>query len=135
MKPTILKFPKSQKGRLNFAIKYDSFFFGNYAIIANEPGLINNSQVAAALLAIKRNLQRDGKVYLRLFTHIPVTKKPLEVRMGKGKGSVNHYVTRVQKGSFLFEIKCNSSSKALTALTVAGSKLPISTVNKVKSNP
>lgn len=127
MKPKYLKYPKSQKGQINYAIKYDSLKIGNYGIFANEPGLIKNNQISAVILAIKRLLKREGKVYLRIFPHIPVTKKPLEVRMGKGKGSVNHFMTRVQKGSYLVEIKTTNKLKALTALSIAQSKLSLST--------
>lgn len=76
---------------------------------------------------MKRYLKKEGKIYLRIFTHTPVTKKPIEVRMGKGKGSVNHFITKVQTGSFLFELQCNVPSKAISALAIASSKLPLST--------
>jgi large subunit ribosomal protein L16 len=70
-------------------------------------------------------LKKEGVIFFRVFTHTPVTKKPLEVRMGKGKGSVDHYVAKVQKGSMILEIKSSLISKAYTALLVAKSKLPL----------
>lgn len=136
MKPSNLKYPKSQKGgRLNPGIKIDSLKFGNYGIVANQPAIILSSHLMSAQLAIKRIIKREGNLYIRIFTHTPVTKKPSEVRMGKGKGGVDHYIAKVQKGSIIFEIKCNLSiaQKALTALTVAQSKLPLSS-SLIKKN-
>lgn len=139
-KPSYLKYAKSQKGRLNFAIKLDRLCYGDFALMANQPARLNSSQLAAAILAIKRLLKKEGSPILRLFTHTPVTRKPSEVRMGKGKGPVSHYITRVQTGSILIEIRSISSgvgssdtgnsaaaSLAISALKVAQSKLPLET--------
>jgi large subunit ribosomal protein L16 len=126
--PNNLKFPKSHKGgRLNPGIKLDKLNQGNYGLVANEPGIILSAHILSVELAIKRVIKKEGVVYLRVFPHTPVTKKPSEVRMGKGKGSVNHYVAKVQKGSIIMEIKTNVFTKALTALAVGKSKLPLST--------
>ena len=127
MRPSNLKFPKSQKGgRLNPGIKIDSLKFGDYGLVANQPAIILASHLTSAQLAIKRIIKREGNLYFRIFTHTPVTKKPSEVRMGKGKGSVNHYIAKVQKGSIILEIKCSINQKDLSALSVAKSKLPLS---------
>lgn len=136
-KPSYLKYAKSQKGRLNFAIKLDRLCYGDFALMANQPARLNSSQLAAAILAIKRLLKKEGSPILRLFTHTPVTQKPSEVRMGKGKGPVSHYITRVQTGSILIEIRSSvgasdtvnsaAASLAISALKVAQSKLPLET--------
>lgn len=131
-KPQNLKYSKSQKGRLNYAIKQDRLCHGDFALVAEQPARLNSAQLSAALLAIKRLLKKDGIPILRLFTHTPVTQKPSEVRMGKGKGPVSHFVTKVQTGSILVEIKATSlatasAALAISALRVAQSKLPLHT--------
>lgn len=135
-KPSNLKHAKSQKGRLNFAIRLDRLCYGDFALMANQPARLNSSQLSAAILAIKRLLKKEGSPILRIFTHTPVTRKPSEVRMGKGKGPVSHYITRVQTGSILIEIRSlsgaeagssASASLAISALKVAQSKLPLET--------
>ena len=140
-KPSNLKYAKSQKGRLNFAIRLDRLCYGDFALMANQPARLNSSQLSAAILAIKRLLKKEGSPILRLFTHTPVSRKPSEVRMGKGKGPVSHYITKVQTGSILIEIRSlsggiggaletgtsASASLAISALKVAQSKLPLET--------
>ena len=127
MKPSNLKYPKSQKGgRLNPGIKRDSLKYGEFGLVANQPAIILASHLNSTQLAIKRIIKREGELFIRIFTHTPVSKKPSEVRMGKGKGGVDHYIAKVQKGSIILEIKCNISQKAITALAVAKSKLPLS---------
>lgn len=127
MKPNFLKFPKSQKGgRLNPAIKFDLLKYGEFGLVACQPAIILASQLLSVQLAIKRVIKKDGSLFFRIFPHLPVTKKPSEVRMGKGKGNVDHYVAKVQRGSIILEIKSKNSPKALTALKVAKSKLPLS---------
>lgn len=135
-KPNNLKYSKSQKGRLNVAIKLDRLCYGDFALMANESARLNSAQLSAAILAIKRLLKKDGTPLLRLFTHTPVTQKPSEVRMGKGKGPVSHYITKVQTGAIIVEIRSTSSGSAptsasaalaISALKVAQSKLPLET--------
>lgn len=128
MKPNNLKFAKAHKGRLNFGIKYDTISFGGrYALIANEPFRFKDTQISALVLALKRQLKRDGTPILRVFPNIPVSKKPSEVRMGKGKGSIDHYIARVKKGKILVEISGANDFKAVTALNIARSKIPAAT--------
>lgn len=128
MKPSNFKFTKSQKGgRFNPGIKLDSLKFGKFGLIAQEPGIILSQHISSIELAIKRTLKREGEINHRIFPHMPVTKKPSEVRMGKGKGSVDHYIAKVQKGSIIVEIKCNVAQKAIAALSIAKSKLPLYT--------
>ena len=128
MKPNNLKFPKSHKGgRLNPGIKLDTLKFGDFALVANQPAIILASHLNSIQLAIKRVLKKDGSLFFRIFPHTPVTKKPSEVRMGKGKGNVDHYIAKVQRGSIIVEIKSILATKAITALNVAKSKLQLST--------
>ena len=127
MKPSNLKYPKSHRGgRLNPGIKYDSIKYGDVALVANQPAIIKASHLSSIGLTIKRAIKKEGNLYFRTFPHTPVTKKPLEVRMGKGKGSVNHYISKLQKGSIILEIKTLNITKALSALNVVKSKIPLS---------
>jgi large subunit ribosomal protein L16 len=89
-KPKNFKFTKAHKGRLNYSFNHSqNFIHAPYALISLDAARLTAAQIAAAELAIKRVIRRDGTLYTRVFPHIPVTKKPLEVRMGKGKGSVS----------------------------------------------
>jgi large subunit ribosomal protein L16 len=126
------KYAKSQKGGMNVAIKTSRPVYGEFGLVANEPAILKGSQLGAAILALKRSLKKDGIPLLRVFTHTPVTKKPSEVRMGKGKGSVSHYITKIQRGAFILEVKMHtltpaSAALALASLKIAQSKLPLST--------
>jgi large subunit ribosomal protein L16 len=88
---------------------------------------LNAAQLHSAIMTVKRVLKRKGKLWIRVFPHIPVTKKPLEVRMGKGKGPVDHWITKVAVGSVLVELQCDSPLLAKTALTSISKKLPFKT--------
>ena len=133
MKPSNLIFPKSQKGSLNYSIKLDKFIFGNYALMALNSCRIKASHLEIIQLAIIRQLKKEGKLIFRVFPHTPVTKKPSEVRMGKGKGSVAFYSTKLQVGSFILEVLCLNKTKAIKALNIAASKLPLATKIITKS--
>ena len=127
-KPKFRKFNKSHKGRLiQKHISHPSLVFGSFGLIAKEPSRLTASQIYAAVLAIKRTLKREGKLWVRVFPHIPMTKKPAEVRMGKGKGNVHLWYTKVVPGSVLFELDCPHHALALSALSIADSKLPFRT--------
>lgn len=90
-KPKLTKYSKYQKGRASFNFNYSQDFkYASYALISLSSARITAGQIYAAELAIKRKILKDGKIYTRVFPHIPVTKKPLEVRMGKGKGSISY---------------------------------------------
>ena len=123
-KPSNLKHAKSQKGRLNFAIRLDRLCYGDFALMANQPARLNSSQLSAAILAIKRLLKKEGSPILRIFTHTPVTRKPSEVRMGKGKGSVEYWVAQIQPGKVLFEMEGVTRELAIEAFDLAKAKLP-----------
>lgn len=128
-KPRQTKYFKYHKGRISYNFKSLSFSSSDrpFALIALEPARLTASQIAAAELAIKRKILKEGTLVTRIFPHFPVTKKPLEVRMGKGKGSISFFATRIRPGSFLFELSCPSPELAKIAFKVASSKLPFRT--------
>lgn len=127
MKPKYRKNAKAHKGRLNYAIKYDDLKFGMVGIKAEETARVTGEHLSTIVLTIKKILKKEGIPLLRVFPHIPVTEKPSEVRMGKGKGSVSHYITRIQTGSIIIEIKGGIQTKSLIALKIAQTKLPLQT--------
>ena len=126
--PKKMKFRKMQKTR----IKGDStrgvkLAFGSYGLVAAEMGYITARQIEAARIAMTRHVKRGGQVWIKVFPHKPVTKKPAEVRMGKGKGAVDHYVAPVARGLILYEMADVSPEIAERALTLAAAKLPFRT--------
>ncbi len=126
--PRRTKYRKQQKGRIKgLASRGTRIEFGDYGIKALEPARITARQIEAARVAITRKLRRTGKVYIRIFPDKPVTKKPAEVRMGKGKGSVEFWVAIVQPGRILFEVGGVPEELAREALRLASHKLPIKT--------
>ena len=123
--PKRVKFRKVQKGRLRGkAQRGATLAFGAYGIQALRAGHMTSSQIEAARVAITRHLKRKGKVWIRVFPHKPVTKKPAETRMGKGKGPVEKWVAMVKPGHILFEVAGCSSTVAREALRLADGKLP-----------
>ena len=127
-KPKHTKFTKYHKGRVSYNYNFSqNFKFASYGLVALDSSRISSLQIAAAVLAIKRKISRKGIVYTRVFPHIPVTKKPLQVRMGKGKGSVSSFITRVKPGTFLLELSCSHVLLARNAFKIAASKFPIRT--------
>ncbi len=126
--PRRTKYRKQQKGRIRgVASRGTQIEFGDFGIKALEPARITSRQIEAARVAITRKLKRAGKVYIRIFPDKPITKKPAEVRMGKGKGSVEYWVAVVKPGRVLFEIGGVSEELAREALRLAAHKLPIKT--------
>lgn len=131
--PKRTKFRKVHKGRVRgTASRGNKLDFGTHGLQALEVGRLTSRQIEAARIAITRKIKRLGKVWIRVFPDVPVTKKPLEVRMGKGKGSVDHYICRVKKDKVLFEINGVDTPLALQALRSGGAKLPIKTKILVK---
>ena len=123
--PSRTKYRKVQKGRLRGkAQRGTTLDFGSYGIQALRAGYMTSSQIEAARVAITRFLKRKGKVWIRVFPHKPVTKKPAETRMGKGKGPVEKWVAMVKPGHVLFEVAGCSASVAREALRLADGKLP-----------
>jgi len=110
-----------------FTYKSNKIKFGNLGLQASESGFISSKQIEAARVAINRKLKRKSKIWIRVFPSTPITRKPTEVRMGKGKGQVSHWVSKVSAGNILFEVYCLNNSKAIQAFITGGAKLPIKT--------
>ncbi|ACZ49064.1 50S ribosomal protein L16 [Anaplasma centrale str. Israel] len=124
--PKKTKYSKSFKGRIKGHTKGGSeLAFGSCGLKALEPCRLTSKQIESARRSISRSLKRVGKVWIRVFCHLPVSKKPVDVRMGKGKGSIDMWVCRVQPGRVLFEIGGVSSVLAREALRKASAKLPM----------
>ena len=123
--PARTKYRKQQKGRVRgIARRGSTLSFGDFGIQAIERGAMSGQQIEAARVAVTRYLKRKGKVWIRVFPQKPVTKKPLEVRMGKGKGAVDHWVASIKPGTMLFEVGGVSESMAREGLRLADGKLP-----------
>jgi|TARA_Y100001949_G_scaffold14836_1_gene10739 large subunit ribosomal protein L16 len=128
MQPARTKYRKAHKGRIHGkASRCDKLNFGEYGIKALQPDRIISNQIEAARVALTRYMKRTGKVWTRIFSNIPVSKKPTEVRMGKGKGTPEFWVCRVKPGRILFEVDGVTESVAKVALYKASAKLPIKT--------
>ena len=128
MQPARTKYRKAFKGRIHGkASRCDKLNFGEYGIKALQPDRIISNQIEAARVALTRYMKRTGKVWTRIFSNIPVSKKPTEVRMGKGKGTPEFWVCRVKPGRILFEVDGVTESVAKVALYKASAKLPIKT--------
>ena len=128
MQPARTKYRKAHKGRIHGkAHRCDKLNFGEYGIKALQPERIISNQIEAARVALTRYMKRTGKVWTRIFSNIPVSKKPTEVRMGKGKGTPEFWVCRVKPGRILFEVDGVTESVAKVALYKASAKLPIKT--------
>ncbi len=128
LQPKRTKYRKQQKGR-NKGLAYNgtTISFGTFALKAITRGRLTNRQIESARIAMTRYMKREGKVWIRIFPDKPITKKPQEVRMGKGKGSLDHYVAEIQPGRIMFEIDGVSQETAVEALRLAAQKLPVLT--------
>jgi large subunit ribosomal protein L16 len=128
LSPKRVKHRKQQRGnRRGKAYRGSSVAFGQYGLKALEPGWITNKQIEAARVALTRHIKRGGKVWIRIFPDKPVTIKPAETRMGKGKGNPEYWVAVVKAGRVLFELDGVSGELAATAFRLAANKLPIKT--------
>lgn len=128
LSPKKTKYRKQHKGRIHGNAKSGTVLnFGSYGLKALQPERITARQIEAARRAITRHIKRQGKVWIRIFPDVPVSKKPLEVRQGKGKGSPEFWAARVEPGRILFEMEGVSEELARGALELAASKLPIKT--------
>jgi large subunit ribosomal protein L16 len=126
--PKKVKFRKLQKGNMNGkAYTGSEVSFGEYALKATEPGWISSRQIEAARIAITRHAKRGCKVWIRVFPDKPITKKPAETRMGKGKGAPEYWVAVVKPGRIIYEMAGISETIAKEALRLASHKLPIAT--------
>ncbi len=128
LQPKKTKFRKMHKGRIKGKAKGGTDLnFGAFGLKAMEPDRITARQIEAARRALTRHMKRAGRVWIRVFPDVPVSKKPTEVRMGKGKGSVEFWAARVKPGRIMFEIDGVSPEVAKVALELAAAKLPIKT--------
>jgi large subunit ribosomal protein L16 len=133
LQPKRTKFRKAHKGRVKgVAQRGHTIAFGTFAIKALEPGWITSRQIEAARIAMTRAMKREGQVWIRIFPDKPITKKPAEVRMGKGKGAPEYWVAVVKPGTILFEAGGVPLELAREALRLAEQKLPIRTKFSVR---
>lgn len=116
------------------AVKGGTISFGSFALKSLEIGRITNRQLESARIAMTRYMKREGKVWIRIFPDKPITKKPQEVRMGKGKGALDHWVAVVKPGKIMFELDGVPSEIATEALRLAAQKLPVQTKTVVRAD-
>lgn len=132
--PKRVKFRKSQRGKMKGkSTRGHRVSFGDFGLKALEPAWITSRQIESCRVAITRKMKRDGKVWIRIFPDKPVSKKPLETRMGKGKGAPEFWVAPVRRGRIMFEVAGVSKEIAMDALKLASYKLPIKV--KIVSRP
>ena len=133
LQPKRTKYRKQQKGRnRGISGRGNTVVFGSFGLKTLEHGRITSRQIEAARIAMTRYVKREGKVWIRIFPDKPITAKPQEVRMGKGKGAVDHYVAPVKPGKILFEMAGVSFKMAAEALRLAAQKLPVLTKTVVR---
>jgi len=126
--PKRVKYRRLHRGRMKGkATKGNTVTYGDYGLVALEPAWITANQIEAARVAMTRYIKRGGKVYIKIFPHKSVTKKPAEVRMGSGKGAPEYWVAVVKPGRVMFEIAGVTEEQAREAIRLAGHKLPIKT--------
>ena len=124
--PKRIKFRKTFKGKTRgIATRGNTIAFGEFGLMCMEPGWITNRQIEAARVAVTREMKRGGKVWIRIFPDKPITKKPAETRMGKGKGNPEGWVAVVKPGRIMIELDGIDESLARVALALASAKLPI----------
>jgi len=124
--PKRVKYRKQQKGRMRGqATRGNTVAFGDYGLQAIEPGWVSNRQIEAARVALTRHIKRGGKVFIRIFPDKPITKKPAETRMGKGKGNPELWVAVVKPGRVMFEVEGIAENIARRAFDLAAAKLPV----------
>ena len=133
LQPKRTKYRKMQKGKLqSIAVRGSTVSFGSYALKAITSGKLTSRQIESARIAMTRHMKREGQVWIRIFPDKPITRKPQEVRMGKGKGSLDHFVAMIQPGRIMFEVDGVSAETAHEALRLAAQKLPILTKISVR---
>jgi len=128
LSPKRIKYRKRQKGRVKgLAGRGHRVDFGDFGLKSLEPHWITSRQIEAARIALNRYMKREGKVWIRIFPDKPITKKPAEVRMGKGKGSPEYWVAVIKPGTIIFEVDGVSEKIAKEAMRLAAQKLPVTT--------
>lgn len=134
MQPARTKFRKQFKMRnKGVATRGNKVSFGEYGLKSVETGRVTARQIEAARRAMSRHIKRGGKIWIRIFPDKPISKKPLEVRMGSGKGSVEYWIAQIQPGRMMFEIEGVTEELARQALRLAADKLPVKTVFEVRT--
>lgn len=134
LQPKRTKYRKQFKGRnRGVATRGNKVSFGEYGLKSVELGQINSRQIEAARRAMSRHMKRGGKVFIRIFPDKPITKKPLEVRMGSGKGNVEYWVALVQPGRMMFEIEGVTEDVARDAFRLAAAKLPVKSAFEIRT--
>ncbi len=129
LQPRRTKYRKQQKGRnRGVASRGNTVAFGDFALKATTRGRITARQIEAARRAMTRHVKRGGKIWIRIFPDVPITKKPIEVRMGKGKGNVEYWIARIKPGRVLYEMEGVSEDVAREAFRLAAAKLPVQTL-------
>lgn len=135
LQPKRTKYRKQQKGRnRGLAHRGSTISFGSFGLKALEPGWITNRQIESARIAMTRYMKREGNVWIRIFPDKPITAKPQEVRMGKGKGALSHYVAVIKPGRIMFEMDGVPEETAREALRLAAQKLPVLTKFVVRND-
>ena len=134
LQPARTKYRKMQKGRNNgLAFVANKVSFGEYGLKAVEHGQLTARQIEAARRAISRFVKRGGKLWIRVFPDKPISKKPIEVRMGNGKGSVEYYVAQIQPGRMIYEMEGVTEAQAREAMALAAAKLSVKTIFVTRS--
>lgn len=135
LQPKRTKYRKQHKMKTKgIAVKGGTISFGSFALKSLEIGRITNRQLESARIAMTRYMKREGKVWIRIFPDKPITKKPQEVRMGKGKGALDHWVAVVKPGKIMFELDGVPSAIAVEALRLAAQKLPVMTKTVIRAD-
>jgi large subunit ribosomal protein L16 len=135
LQPKRTKYRKQHKMKTKgIAFRGGTISFGSFALKSLDIGRITNRQLESARIAMTRYMKREGKVWIRIFPDKPITKKPQEVRMGKGKGPLDHWVAVVKPGKIMFEIDGVPSAIAIEALRLAAQKLPVQTKTVVRTD-
>ena len=134
LQPKRTKFRKQHKGKNNgIAVRGSSVSFGEFGLKSVSRGPLRARQIESARRTISRHVKRGGKIWIRVFPDKPITEKPLAVRMGKGKGSVEYWVAQIRPGTMLYEIQGVSDELAREAFTLAAAKLPLKTLFTVRT--
>jgi len=134
LQPKRTKFRKMFKGKnRGLAQNGNKVSFGEYGLKATERGRVSARQIEAARRAMTRKVKRNGKIWIRIFPDVPISSKPLEVRMGKGKGNVDYWCSKVQPGTVLYEMEGVSEELAREAFRLAANKLPIKTTFVIRA--
>lgn len=126
LQPKKFKFKKQKKGKLSkINYKSNKLKFGSFGLKATNSGFISSTQLETARQAISRKIKKSGKIWIRIYPNVPITAKPLETRMGKGKGNMSHWACRIFAGTILFELDGVSENLAKSAFKTGSAKLPI----------